>query len=54
LSLYVSVVIIGKCAHGGPRDASRNLSPTGGINKDTDDARLSPHSYLHQAVSDVL
>jgi len=50
--VFVSVMVAGKCGHGGLADTSRSVSPIGGINKDTDDAQLSPHHYLHGTVSE--
>ncbi|XP_051776471.1 von Willebrand factor A domain-containing protein 7-like isoform X3 [Erpetoichthys calabaricus] len=37
----------GKCGHGGKYDETRLQSPTGGINKETANPELSPHSNLH-------
>lgn len=38
----------GKCSHGGPSDAYKDVVATGGINKETSDPELSPHYHLHQ------
>ncbi|XP_078333510.1 uncharacterized protein LOC111100854 isoform X2 [Crassostrea virginica] len=39
----------GKCSHGTPDDASRNIAATGGIYKGRSVQNEAPHSYLHQA-----
>nr|XP_022288697.1 von Willebrand factor A domain-containing protein 7-like isoform X3 [Crassostrea virginica] len=39
----------GKCSHGTPDDASRNIAATGGIYKGRSIQNEAPHSYLHQA-----
>ncbi|XP_013398504.1 von Willebrand factor A domain-containing protein 7 [Lingula anatina] len=44
---------VGKCSHGGVMDSSATKSATGGINKDTPNAKLSPHHYLHQTAADL-
>ncbi|MGH0163992.1 UNVERIFIED_CONTAM: hypothetical protein FKN15_046263 [Acipenser sinensis] len=37
----------GKCGHGGLYDETQFDPPTGGINKETSNPKLSPHHYLH-------
>uniref|UniRef100_UPI00358EEC44 von Willebrand factor A domain-containing protein 7-like n=1 Tax=Myxine glutinosa TaxID=7769 RepID=UPI00358EEC44 len=39
----------GKCNHGGINDAWQDKAPAGGINKETNDARVSPHHMWHKA-----
>ena len=43
----------GKCSHGGFRDATSDMSSTGGINKDSPFEVWSPHYYLHQEAARV-
>ena len=43
----------GKCSHGGFRDASSDLSATGGINKDSTTPEWSPHADLHSDAAAV-
>lgn len=43
----------GKCSHGGLLDKSRNTTADGGINKDSTNARVSPHWYLHKEAAAV-
>ncbi|XP_077777251.1 von Willebrand factor A domain-containing protein 7-like isoform X1 [Podarcis muralis] len=43
----------GKCGHGGRNDPLQYFSPTGGINKETNDPRLSPHHQLHQQAAEL-
>ncbi|XP_075774427.1 von Willebrand factor A domain-containing protein 7 [Pelodiscus sinensis] len=43
----------GKCGHGGRNDVTQNVSPTGGINKETSDPQLSPHHQLHQRAAQL-
>ncbi|CAL9685255.1 unnamed protein product [Knipowitschia caucasica] len=40
----------GKCSNGSPMDASRTVSPTGGINKDTP---VSSHGHLHEEAANM-
>ncbi|KAI8514130.1 von Willebrand factor (vWF) type A domain, partial [Branchiostoma belcheri] len=39
---------LGKCSHGGSHDATRSLTATGGINKESLDRAESPHHFLHE------
>uniref|UniRef100_UPI00358EB2F4 von Willebrand factor A domain-containing protein 7-like n=1 Tax=Myxine glutinosa TaxID=7769 RepID=UPI00358EB2F4 len=39
----------GKCNHGGINDTWQDKAPAGGINKETNDARVSPHHMWHKA-----
>ncbi|XP_046570368.1 von Willebrand factor A domain-containing protein 7-like [Haliotis rubra] len=42
----------GKCSHGGPYDQSgKTIAAIGGINKDTSDAKMSPHAPLHDTAA---
>ncbi|XP_033725912.1 von Willebrand factor A domain-containing protein 7-like [Pecten maximus] len=43
----------GKCSHGGLRDSGKDTPATGGINKETTDRNLSPHSHLHPQASEA-
>ncbi|XP_042311641.1 von Willebrand factor A domain-containing protein 7-like isoform X2 [Sceloporus undulatus] len=43
----------GKCGHGGRNDVTQNFPPTGGINKETSDPRLSPHYRLHKQAAEL-
>ncbi|XP_008103953.2 von Willebrand factor A domain-containing protein 7 [Anolis carolinensis] len=43
----------GKCGHGGIKDAAQNFPPTGGINKETSDSKLSPHYKLHKQAAEL-
>ncbi|KAH0630489.1 hypothetical protein JD844_013551, partial [Phrynosoma platyrhinos] len=43
----------GKCGHGGRNDVTQNFPPTGGINKETSDPRLSPHYQLHKQAAEL-
>ncbi|XP_033726010.1 von Willebrand factor A domain-containing protein 7-like [Pecten maximus] len=45
--------VTGKCSHGGLRDSGKNTPATGGINKETTDRNLSPHSHLHLHASEA-
>ncbi|KAH0630490.1 hypothetical protein JD844_013552 [Phrynosoma platyrhinos] len=43
----------GKCGHGGKDDATQDIYPTGGINKETSDPKLSPHADLHKKAAEL-
>ncbi|XP_039626529.1 von Willebrand factor A domain-containing protein 7-like isoform X2 [Polypterus senegalus] len=43
----------GKCGHGGIYDKAERESPTGGINKETTNPKLSPHSDLHKVAAQL-
>lgn len=43
----------GKCSHGGTGDFSTDDDATGGINKDSFDCEIAPHSYLHQQATSM-
>ncbi|XP_060615442.2 von Willebrand factor A domain-containing protein 7-like [Anolis sagrei] len=43
----------GKCGHGGKDDATQDVYPTGGINKETSDPKLSPHFHLHKKAAEL-
>ena len=43
----------GKCSHGGIGDSTSDLSPTGGIGKDSKSNSWSPHFYLHSQAAAV-
>ncbi|CAL4093811.1 unnamed protein product, partial [Meganyctiphanes norvegica] len=43
---------VGKCSHGGNRDASRSESPRGGINKELPTSCFSPHHHLHHKAAE--
>ena len=42
-----------KCSHGGILDATSNISPKGGINKDSGFMILSPHAHLHTIAAEL-
>ncbi|XP_019616173.1 PREDICTED: von Willebrand factor A domain-containing protein 7-like isoform X2 [Branchiostoma belcheri] len=42
---------LGKCSHGGSHDATRSLTATGGINKESLDRAESPHHFLHETAA---
>ncbi|CAH1253066.1 VWA7 [Branchiostoma lanceolatum] len=42
---------LGKCSHGGTNDATRELTATGGINKESLDQAESPHHFLHETAA---
>ncbi|XP_078333514.1 uncharacterized protein LOC111100876 isoform X4 [Crassostrea virginica] len=44
--------IDGKCSHGTPDDASRNIAATGGIYKGRSIQTEAPHSYLHDTAAE--
>ncbi|XP_062978427.1 von Willebrand factor A domain-containing protein 7-like [Elgaria multicarinata webbii] len=43
----------GKCGHGGKDDVTQDDFPTGGINKETSNPLLSPHSDLHSRAAQL-
>ncbi|XP_062829654.1 von Willebrand factor A domain-containing protein 7 isoform X2 [Anolis carolinensis] len=43
----------GRCGHGGKDDATQDTNPTGGINKETSDPKLSPHAHLHKKAAEL-
>lgn len=43
----------GKCSHGGIGDSTSDLSPTGGIGKDSKSNSWSPHFHLHEQAAAV-
>ncbi|CAH1264800.1 VWA7 [Branchiostoma lanceolatum] len=42
---------LGKCSHGGTNDATRELTATGGINKESLNPAESPHHFLHETAA---
>ncbi|XP_008103952.3 von Willebrand factor A domain-containing protein 7 [Anolis carolinensis] len=43
----------GQCGHGGKNDTTQDTYPTGGINKETSDPKLSPHAHLHKKAAEL-